>query len=100
MSAPEGSVVYACPMHPDVVAAIEGICPQCGIKLFAVAPTYACPTHPEVVCESPDRCFRCGMKLEVTNPGVWMAHCHIAEHHESGMVFTFNVAAGATPHPF
>lgn len=29
--------------------------------------------------------------LEVTNPGVWMAHCHIAEHHESGMMFTFTV---------
>jgi FtsP/CotA-like multicopper oxidase with cupredoxin domain len=30
--------------------------------------------------------------LDVTNPGRWMAHCHIAEHHESGMMFTFNVA--------
>jgi len=30
--------------------------------------------------------------LDVTNPGVWMAHCHIAEHHESGMMFSFNVA--------
>ena len=29
--------------------------------------------------------------LEVTNPGVWMAHCHIAEHHESGMMFSFTV---------
>jgi FtsP/CotA-like multicopper oxidase with cupredoxin domain len=29
--------------------------------------------------------------LDVTNPGVWMAHCHIAEHHESGMMFSFNV---------
>jgi FtsP/CotA-like multicopper oxidase with cupredoxin domain len=27
----------------------------------------------------------------VTNPGRWMAHCHIAEHHESGMMFSFNV---------
>jgi FtsP/CotA-like multicopper oxidase with cupredoxin domain len=34
--------------------------------------------------------------LEVTNPGRWMAHCHIAEHHESGMMFSFDVAeAGA-----
>ena len=24
-------------------------------------------------------------------PGLWMAHCHIAEHHESGMMFSFNV---------
>ena len=30
--------------------------------------------------------------LDVTNPGRWMAHCHIAEHHESGMMLTFNVA--------
>jgi FtsP/CotA-like multicopper oxidase with cupredoxin domain len=29
--------------------------------------------------------------LEVTNPGVWMAHCHIAEHHESGMMLAFRV---------
>jgi FtsP/CotA-like multicopper oxidase with cupredoxin domain len=29
--------------------------------------------------------------LEVTNPGVWMAHCHIAEHHESGMMLSFTV---------
>jgi FtsP/CotA-like multicopper oxidase with cupredoxin domain len=31
--------------------------------------------------------------LDVTNPGLWMAHCHIAEHHESGMMFSFEVAA-------
>jgi FtsP/CotA-like multicopper oxidase with cupredoxin domain len=30
--------------------------------------------------------------LDITNPGVWMAHCHIAEHHESGMMFSFVVA--------
>ena len=33
--------------------------------------------------------------LDVTNPGRWMAHCHIAEHHESGMMFSFNVAPEA-----
>src|SRR5205809_1707811 len=33
--------------------------------------------------------------LDVTNPGRWMAHCHIAEHHESGMMFSFNVAPAA-----
>ena len=31
--------------------------------------------------------------LDVTNPGRWMAHCHIAEHHESGMMFAFDVEA-------
>ncbi|MBD0328701.1 MAG: multicopper oxidase family protein [Thermoleophilia bacterium] len=29
--------------------------------------------------------------LDVTNPGVWMAHCHIAEHHEGGMMLAFTV---------
>jgi FtsP/CotA-like multicopper oxidase with cupredoxin domain len=33
--------------------------------------------------------------LEVTNPGLWMAHCHIAEHIESGMMFSFEVAPAA-----
>jgi FtsP/CotA-like multicopper oxidase with cupredoxin domain len=30
--------------------------------------------------------------LDVSNPGRWMAHCHIAEHAESGMMFSFDVA--------
>jgi FtsP/CotA-like multicopper oxidase with cupredoxin domain len=30
--------------------------------------------------------------LEVSNPGLWMAHCHIAEHNQSGMMFSFPVA--------
>jgi FtsP/CotA-like multicopper oxidase with cupredoxin domain len=29
--------------------------------------------------------------LDVTNPGAWMAHCHIAEHHEGGMMLGFTV---------
>ncbi len=29
--------------------------------------------------------------LEITNPGRWMVHCHIAEHLESGMRFAFDV---------
>ncbi|MEO6077243.1 MAG: multicopper oxidase family protein [Candidatus Andersenbacteria bacterium] len=29
--------------------------------------------------------------LNPTNPGTWMAHCHIAEHLESGMMFNFTV---------
>jgi FtsP/CotA-like multicopper oxidase with cupredoxin domain len=33
--------------------------------------------------------------LDVSNPGLWMAHCHIAEHHESGMMFSFTVAPEA-----
>ncbi|MBO0728431.1 MAG: multicopper oxidase family protein [Acidimicrobiaceae bacterium] len=29
--------------------------------------------------------------LDVTNSGLWMAHCHIAEHNQSGMMFSFSV---------
>ncbi len=29
--------------------------------------------------------------LEASNPGTWMVHCHILEHAESGMMFTFKV---------
>jgi FtsP/CotA-like multicopper oxidase with cupredoxin domain len=30
--------------------------------------------------------------LDVSNPGLWMAHCHIAEHAQSGMMFSFDVS--------
>ncbi|HEX2272547.1 MAG TPA: multicopper oxidase family protein [Acidimicrobiales bacterium] len=33
--------------------------------------------------------------LDVSNPGRWMAHCHIAEHNQSGMMFSFDVARTA-----
>jgi len=29
--------------------------------------------------------------VEMSNPGTWMAHCHIAEHLHSGMMFHFVV---------
>jgi len=30
--------------------------------------------------------------LELTNPGRWMLHCHIAEHLEAGMMMAFEVS--------
>ena len=30
--------------------------------------------------------------LELSNPGRWMIHCHIAEHLEAGMKMVMNVA--------
>jgi FtsP/CotA-like multicopper oxidase with cupredoxin domain len=35
--------------------------------------------------------------FDVSNPGLWMAHCHIAEHMQSGMMFSFNVARPQQP---
>ena len=35
--------------------------------------------------------------LELSNPGRWMLHCHIAEHLEAGMKLVFDVGAGPPP---
>jgi len=35
--------------------------------------------------------------LELSNPGEWMAHCHIAEHLEAGMRTTFIVDSAGKP---
>jgi hypothetical protein len=76
--APEGAVVFSCPMHPEVVSLVEGKCPQCGMKLMptAAAVVYTCPMHPDVVSATEGKCPECGMKLMPTAGAAYTCPMH------------------------
>jgi FtsP/CotA-like multicopper oxidase with cupredoxin domain len=78
---PGATVIYTCPMHPEVLSEEPGKCPQCGMKLLATATApsaYVCPMHPEVTRNQPDRCPECGMKLV---PAQLVSAAGSDEHH-------------------
>lgn len=65
------SVIYTCPMHPEVQQDHPGDCLKCGMALEPLTPTsiqsktqYTCPMHPEIVRDEPGDCPKCGMALE------------------------------------
>ena len=88
LGTPDGPVVYACPMHPDVLSDEPGRCPKCGMKLLATAAptTYVCPMHPDVVSDKSEHCPKCGMKLLpaalVAQSQEHGAHEHHGDMHE------------------
>lgn len=75
MPAPQGKIVYTCPMHPEVQSDKPGECPKCGMtlvkKTVQAAPkqtaetkvVYTCVMHPEVQQDGPGECPKCGMTL-------------------------------------
>jgi FtsP/CotA-like multicopper oxidase with cupredoxin domain len=106
--APNATLIYTCPMHPDVASEQPGRCPDCGMKLLATeapraAAGYACPMHPHVRSEEPNRCPECGMKLTpaaLVNPPVGEAsaaepeHTDPHEHHSEGHAHAHEAAGG------
>ncbi|MEQ1526997.1 MAG: heavy metal translocating P-type ATPase [Gallionella sp.] len=71
----QSSLMYTCPMHPEVQLPAPGNCPKCGMTLEPINPIttkssateYTCPMHPEVVRNEPGSCPKCGMALEPRN---------------------------------
>jgi len=72
-AAAKSSVMYTCPMHPDIRQPVPGSCPKCGMALEPESPSvsgpveYTCPMHPEIVRNEPGSCPICGMALEPRN---------------------------------
>lgn len=70
------SVIYTCPMHPEVQKNVPGDCPKCGMPLEKTESekiVYWCPMHPEVQQDKPGECAKCGgMKLVIKDPANYL----------------------------
>ncbi len=69
------TLLYTCPMHPEVIMKKAGHCPQCGMQLQvskkeemknAVVKNYTCPVHTQVMSDKPGSCSKCGMSLNLS----------------------------------
>jgi hypothetical protein len=82
VTAYQETIVYTCPMHPEVQSSTEGICPKCRMKLARQAPAkkdkaaeetaeaYTCPMHLEIRTNAPGKCPKCDMPLVAANPAI------------------------------
>lgn len=69
------TLVYSCPMHPEIASDKPGKCSKCGMNLTLskketmkaeVTGTYTCPMHPTVTSDKPGKCAECGMSLTLS----------------------------------
>jgi transcription initiation factor IIE alpha subunit len=72
----QNTVLYTCPMHPDIQMDKAGKCPKCGMELtvskkeemkIAVMNNYTCPVHADVTSANSGKCPQCGKKLILSN---------------------------------
>lgn len=82
------SIVYECPMHPEVQSSTPGKCPKCKMTLVAKKPpavdsseaqsretvqqadSYMCAMHPDIRTSSPGKCPKCAMALVPVTPEI------------------------------
>lgn len=61
------TVIYTCPMHPEIISDKAGKCPKCGMNLIVkkadIKKTYTCPMHSDVISDKAGKCPKCGMNL-------------------------------------
>src|SRR6188508_843276 len=71
----QNTVLYTCPMHPDVKMDKAGKCPKCGMDLSLskkeemkkqATKTYICPVHADVISDKSGKCPQCGKNLSLS----------------------------------